>query len=286
MGTILRKILPPFLILSLALGLISCVPGEVQITEEELVERVATAAENIKTCQFDMNVKIDMSGKSKDKTMEMSMLLNNTSIIDNVNKKRLMKTVMMMPEKGKAPQSVETEAYFVNNVMYMKMNLPGMPEQWVKQKMPQDFWERQNQIKQLVELLKASQIEILGSERINNTDCWVIKVTPDLKKLWQTAMQQWGLIKPLVKDENLDLEKIVKNVAQKQWVAKDTYFTIKTQTQMSLIMSSENLNLPSEEEFEINIDESIDLTFHNYNEPVSIELPPEAEKATELPKTK
>ena len=162
MGTILRKILPPFLILSLALGLISCVPGEVQITEEELVERVATAAENIKTCQLDMNVKMDVSGKSKGKTMEMSMLFNNTSIIDNMNKKMQMKTVMnmRMPEKGKAPQPVEMETYLVNDVMYMKVNSPGMPEQWVKQKMPQGFWERQNQIKQGVELLKASQIEL------------------------------------------------------------------------------------------------------------------------------
>ena len=50
--------------------------------------------------------------------------------------------------------------------------------------------------------------------------------------------------------------------------------------EMRMVVSSEAVKLPlGEEEFEMIVDVKVSSTHHNYNQPVSIELPPEAEEA-------
>jgi hypothetical protein len=64
------------------------------------------------------------------------------------------------------------------------------------------------------------------------------------------------------------------------WIAKDSLFLMKDEMEMRMVVSSEAVKLPlGEEEFEMIIDTEASSTHHNYNQPVSIELPPEAKEA-------
>jgi len=78
------------------------------------------------------------------------------------------------------------------------------------------------------------------------------------------------------------LREAFKNFSVKQWGAKDTYFLTKVEMYMAIELTPEALGFPEEEGL-MTMDIKMDLLAYNYNQPVSIELPPEAEEALEVP---
>ncbi|MBC8520735.1 MAG: hypothetical protein H8D26_01910 [Methanomicrobia archaeon] len=59
---------------------------------------------------------------------------------------------------------------------------------------------------------------------------------------------------------------------------------MKTEMQVRMVMSSEDLGVPeTEKEFTVTVDQRTEMVFYDYNEPVTIELPEEAESAVEAP---
>jgi hypothetical protein len=78
------------------------------------------------------------------------------------------------------------------------------------------------------------------------------------------------------------LQEAFKNFSIKQWVAKDTYFLSKAEMYMAMELTPEALGYPEEEGL-MTMDMTMDLLAYDYNQPVSIELPPGAEEAVEVP---
>jgi len=68
----------------------------------------------------------------------------------------------------------------------------------------------------------------------------------------------------------------------KQWIAKDTYFLMKAEIDVDVESTAEIMDYLGEEG-EMSIDMTLSFLAHNYNQPVTIELPPEAEEAIEMP---
>ena len=66
----------------------------------------------------------------------------------------------------------------------------------------------------------------------------------------------------------------------KQWVAKDTLFLIKAEMKMDVDVSGEAVGDDSAGDVRMQFE--MNLLMSDYNQPVSIELPPEAENATEV----
>ena len=150
--------------------------------------------------------------------------------------------------------------------------------------MPERSWEQMRQVESQVELLEAAQVEVIGSERVRGIDCYVLQLTPDMEQLWQLAMQQAAVtgeeILPTVAEEFL--REMFRSFSVKQWIAKDTYFLTKAEIDMAVELAPEAMGLP-EEEGVLTMDIAITFLAYNYNQPVSIELPPEAEEAVEMP---
>ena len=69
-------------------------------------------------------------------------------------------------------------------------------------------------------------------------------------------------------------------VSVKEWVAKDTYFIMKVEIEMDTELTPEEMGYPGEEG-EMSLEASWTIVVSNYNQPISIELPPEAETAIE-----
>jgi hypothetical protein len=134
-----------------------------------------------------------------------------------------------------------------------------------------------------MELLEVVQVKVIGSEKIRGVDCYVLQLTPDMEQLWQLAMQQSGATGETLPDVGEEfLQEVFKNFSIKQWVAKDTYFLTKAEIYMAMELTPEALGYPEEEGL-VTMDITMDLLAYNYNQPVSIELPPEAEEAVEVP---
>jgi len=176
--------------------------------------------------------------------------------------------------------------------MYTKMDMgiPKMPAHWTKMEMPEGYeelWESRNQVDKQMELLNISKVELLEDEKVNGVDCYVLKLTPDIEKYWKTVMEQEGmseLMQNLRQNDSFDIGNMIKEISIKQWIAKDTKFPMKTEMQIKMVMSSEDLNIPeTKEKFTMTIDQTADMVFYDYNEPVTIELPKEAESAKDIP---
>jgi hypothetical protein len=78
------------------------------------------------------------------------------------------------------------------------------------------------------------------------------------------------------------LQDIFRNFSVKQWVAKDTYFLMKVEIDMALETPPDLLEYLNEEGVK-SVDITISFLAYNYNQPVTIVLPSEAEEAIEMP---
>jgi len=123
---------------------------------------------------------------------------------------------------------------------------------------------------------------LLGSDKVDGTECYVLAVTPSLEKLW--AMVQMGGAAEQF-PPGLDLEQLVTGFSVRQWVAKDTFFTRKASISMTMVLTPESLGVPPEQAEDFDGTANIAMTFfmHHINQPVTITLPPGAEEAEEVP---
>ena len=71
------------------------------------------------------------------------------------------------------------------------------------------------------------------------------------------------------------------NVSVTYYIAKDTHFLVSSSIDMYLELTPEDLGFPEEEGL-MTMDITMDSLAFDYNQPVSIELPPEAEEAIEI----
>ena len=272
-----------------------CIEEE-RMSTAEIKEMVLATAENIDTYKFDMDMTQKTLISNETGEMEMTTLSTGNGVVDNLNKKMKlgMTMTMKMPEEAEMPDTMEMkmDMYFINNTMYTKMDMgiPGLPTQWTKMEMPEGYeesWESQNQVDQQMELLNVSEVELLEDEKVNDVDCYVLKLTPDIEKYWDIMMKQEGmseLMQNLQQNVSFDIGEMIKEMSLKYWIAKDTKFPMKTEMQIKMVMSSEDLNIPeTEEEFTMTMDQRTDMVFYDYNKPVTIELPKEAESAAGFP---
>ncbi len=147
----------------------------------------------------------------------------------------------------------------------------------MKEEVSEEWWEESQQMgwgESQIELLEAAQVEVISSERVDGIDCYVLEVTPDLEQLWQLSNHLHFDEVPDVTEEYL--QEIFRSFSVKQWVAKDTYFLMKAEIDIAE-------EFPPDEAGPSTVDIAMVLLCYNYNQPVTIELPPEAEEAIEAP---
>jgi hypothetical protein len=279
----IARVLPLFLVLTLAFAAAGCpVPVEdgdltaeearaqIVLTPEELLEKVVEAYQRVVTYHVDMETteekKIPPRGEIIE-PIQLSWQMSSDSRVD-VTKQRMRSKIMetRIRRVGGVLEDVteiEMEAYWVDGLVYVNIPMiPGEPPtMWMKGEMP---WECL--LQPTIDLLKTSEIDILGIEGINDLESYLIKVTPDLGNLWEfldEAMMGPGM--PPVR--GIDLEKLFEEVSMKKWIARDTFHVVKQQ--LCLTMAFEGMEMKM----------SSIARYHSFNEPVAIELPPEAEEA-------
>jgi hypothetical protein len=211
------------------------------------------------------------------------MMMDFTGELDYQSKKMKADITINIATPNTRDNKTTMTMYSLDNSVYMLIEVPGTSPQWMKTDTSIINWETMNQVESHIELLKGAQIEITGSESVNGTECYVLQLEPDINQLWQILMQQISITGQEIPDiEKEALMEILDDFSVQQWVAKDTYFLRKAKIDMNMTTTSEELG-SSNEEGMVKISISMDLYMHDYNQPVSIILPPEAEKAIEMP---
>jgi len=283
-----KKIVAMSLVLVVVLSFTACaeeVAEEVGLpSAQEIVDGVFEALDDIRTYQFDMDMTMDMSGEAEGEAFEMTTVMDSSGALDLDSREMMMDMTMDMALPGEGEIEAVMEMYFIGDVLYMLIEIPGIDPTWMKAEMPEEYWEQMGQAESQIELLKTAQVKVIGSETINGIDCYVFQLTPDMEQLWQLAMQQAELtvtLEELAVAEEF-LQEMFRSFSVKQWVAKDTYFLTKAEIDMAIELTPEALGYPEEEGI-MTMDIAMDLLAYNYNQPVSIVLPPEAEEAVLVP---
>jgi len=281
-----KKILCTSLVVVMVLSLTACERGTGEEAElppaQEIVNGVIDSLEKIRTTQFDMNMTMDMAGEAEDETFEATMVMDFSGVLDLANRQMKADITMNIAASGADETDMAMAMYLLDDVAYMMIEVPEMAPMWVKSEVPEATWEAMNQVESQIGLLEAAQVEVIGSETIEGIDCYVLQLTPDMEQLWQVAMQQAEVIGEEMPDiaEEL-LEEIFRSFSVKQWIAKDTYFLTKAETDMDMELTPEALGSTGEGLTKIGI--AMDLLYYNYNQQVSIVLPLEARDAIKVP---
>jgi outer membrane lipoprotein-sorting protein len=275
-----RKFFALSLVLVLVLSFSACGGGDFP-PAQEIVDGATQALDNVTSYQFELTMNIDATGESEGEAFEGTVVTEYDGAVDLENRRMKIAASMATTMTGEEDTNTATETYFVDDMMYMMGETSDTGITWMKTAIPAGYWERMDQIESQVEILGTSQVKVVGSEKVGGVDCYVLEVTLDLEKLWQLFMQQMGMTGGLMPDTSPELlEEMFQGYSAKQWIAKDTYFIMKVEIEMDMEVTPELTG--SSEEGKAAMDVTITMLAYDYNQPLSIELPPGAEDAIEM----
>jgi len=281
----LKKVVAISLLLIIVLSATAC-NGDKLPSAEEIVAAILDSQQDIETYQMDMEMVMTITVEAEDETIEKHMGMDCSSSIDVANARMEMAidTRMATPDAGEI--EIAETAYLIDNMMYIGMDMPVSMggSTWIKTQIPEEMLTEMDQVESLTALIETAEITVLDSETVNGVDCYVVEVVPDADQLCELVSQQlqfmWDEIEiPVFAGEII--RKMYDNVSVTYYIAKETHFIICSSVDMFLELTPEDLGLP-EEEGSITMDITTDMLAYDYNIPVSIELPPEAEDAVEV----
>jgi hypothetical protein len=284
-----RKILAMSMVLVMLLAFSAC-GGETLPTAEQIIDGAIQAQDDIRTYEFEMDMTMDMAGEAEGEAFEATIGMDYSGALDTDNKEMRMTVTASAVATGEEEAETALEAYLVDGTGYSKTIAPGTEPEWEVDEFSEEEWEEtwEGIVEVLslaapqLELLEAAEAEVIGSETVKGVDCYVLRLTPNIKQLWDTIMQQatmgfgGGLGLPEFTEEIFNEASY--SLSVEQWVAKDTYFLMKVEIDTTIELTAEAMQVT---EGEMTIDTALTMLVYNYNQPVSIELPPEAEEAVE-----
>ena len=284
MPATVKRILLLSLALILSFTLIGCAGGGLPQEEiDQIVANAATAYVEVNTGKFDytdLSMTIEWVGGSEPGTV--TMVGDGAAVIDIANREMQMTMNMTMdiPEQGE--QEIATAIYVVGEWLYTMTEYAGEGGQWQKTELTEELWQQQKSyIEQQIDFLKtAVEINYLGSEAINGTDCYALEITPSMEALGNLMAQQLQSLG--IDFSQLNLADLFKEMSVKEWIAKDTYWVMKAEVAALLEMRPEDLGYTEDDFEKMTIDTNTGLTFYDYNQPVDITLPPAALDAEEV----
>ena len=257
---------------------------------QEIVDGVIESLDEIRTYNYDTGFSLEMAGEAE--VVEMSIAVGLSGAMDLENKEMSGDVTGSALELwGEGETEMAFEYYIIDDMAYVMTERPGEGPMWQKEEFSETDWEEITEVlgfaERQVELLQAADISVIGSEKIKGVDCYVLQLTPDLEQLWKTAIEEADPLDmgvPAIAEEVL--REAFASFSVKQWVTKDTYFLTKSEIDISMEMTPEVMDALGGEGIMagmMTMNIAVSFLFYDYNQPGSIELPPGAEEAIEVP---
>ncbi len=289
-----KRLIAAFPLLCLVIITAGCGGTDVIAAEDirdELVKAINMG--NLETYRMDMNMNSVMNmnipnDEFGEGTMSTSMVATGVVDYEDLNMIMEMSMTTDMPSLSDAMESMEMAVYLISGVYYMKMDIPSEGESWLKFDIPEEYWEdykdQMDQMAQQIDLMEYADVELLGTEAVNGIECYVLDIKTDFASLYEAMLQQLEIGNTIPNEfPLLSLEDIITDYSYKSWISKDEYFLMKYEMSYTMTMDSESMGLPPEEAFAMTMEMDATVVISNHNQPVSIELPPEALNAEEVP---
>jgi hypothetical protein len=277
-----KVILALSLALVLSLAVVGCDQGLPQEEVDRIIENVTTARFDSVKMDMDMTMNMEVVGGSD--PGEMTMTGSGVGIMDMANRGLQMTMDMSMdiPEVGE--QTMVSKTYLVGDWMYAGVEIPDFGEQWFKMEVTPGMWEQQNQLEQQIEFLKSAvKIKALADQAVDGTNCYVFEVVPSVEALGELLAQQKSAMGGMDFSQ-LNLADLFEEMRVKEWIARDGYQVLKTEVYMRMQMRPEDVGATEADFDKMVMDMNMTMRLYDYNQQVSIVLPPEALEAEEMPK--
>lgn len=241
---------------------------------EEIVENAVDYLTNITTLEFDVDLTVDIAGEENGETVDASMVSKITGAVNVISKDGKVEMSVTLDSPGEATIEADMDMYFVDDTMYTLMEIPtlGNISMWVKSDIPPEMHGQMTQVEDQVDLLRLSEVKLIGTETVAGKVCYVLELVPNPDALWEFVSQRMaatGVPVPTLEEETI-IRDIARNYSAKQWIAIDNFLLCKAEMDMEMTISDTTMDI------------TMTLVISDYNQPVSIELPPEAENAIEV----
>jgi RNA binding exosome subunit len=240
---------------------------------DEIRAKAMDAIGNINSYSFAMTLDMNLSEQNGKFINQVSDISGS---MDKINKKmRLRMTLTQQFESSQAKEvKSSAEIYIDGDNMWVKTDGAGMSKDWQKQATPAALWEKQDIINQQKKLLETAGMSLSGLDKVKDTDCYLLDISPDIEALWESVKSQIGYQSASGGPQGIDPGEIVQDMAVKAWIARDTFLPLKIQEALTLTLRPEDLGVQvTSGNSAMTMKIILDLTASDYNRPVSLEPP-------------
>jgi len=242
------------------------------LTDQQIVSKIIDTSNNVKSFKLGMDI--------SENTGNVSAKETGTASVNNVTKEALMNINTVMDSTPGGTQTETIDEYLTGGYLYMKENITGT-DYWTKTKVDESRWNAEDQLaQQIVFLQTATSISRLDDETVNGLDCYVFQITPDMAEVlkWMQSQSQSN-----TELQNLNPD-VFKSTTLKMWIDKKSMLPQKENINLTMeITPSEITGTTTTPDDAITLTMNGDITYTDYNVPVTIELPAAAQNAVEMP---
>jgi len=272
------------LVLVLIVAVFAGCIGEKKTSAEEIMLATTDVVSDLDTYRYlitmDQAVKFsNLTGMGIAEGEKMS--LSWAGAINLTGKSTMENSTITLKSLG-GNQSVEKqrETYHQDDMIYQKLG-----ENWTRLQQPYPKYgvERANQAKHLVEMLNRSEMEVVGSDKVDGVDCYRLEVHPDDDTGYGIMVGQIGSV-----DFRflfmINLTELFINGSEMDWtvwIAEDTYLPVRSQINTKYMATADMMAVSPGDLGDLRLDFETDEVrrFYDYNVPLVIAPPGEAMNA-------
>jgi hypothetical protein len=247
---------------------------------QEILDQAVNAWTKVMSYGYDINLTITMAGVNAGEDMNLGLAFSgNGSTNVTVHEMQLTGSMEIESGPGQGKISLPMDTYLVNGWQYMKVGMFGSAE-WMKTRVEMNSYDASDDIQHIIDLAQsAGRITFLNTENVDGIACYVLQIVPgpdELAKWLKSALQITSILGTA---PDIDFSKYVKSLAFKIWFAADGYLLKKNETLATVSMSGAELGGSAQAGDSMTMDLTETLSMTQYNQPVSIVLPPESQDA-------
>lgn len=261
----------------------STVSAAEQLKYEQALGTATTGLDKLNTYRYDMilNMNMDITGGE-----QAGALIMKTTSSGGINKPtKEMEFKMGISMEGAAlgdagAQSVSYDLYMLTEWAYMRLDIPGMGEQWMKTMISgiDKSFNINMAEKQTAVLTDPTTVKYLRTETLNGVECYVLSIEPTMEEMakWYNEQGSNQLA------DGVNYGDIIKSFSIICYITADTNLLAKMTMNMTMSFTAAQASVAAGSFDNMNVDVLMDMTIHDQNQPFAIILPDAAANATEV----
>jgi hypothetical protein len=252
----------------------------------EIIDSVIEAMGSVETCRMEGDMTVQLYFMAEEMPsffpLDMEMTANAEAECDLVSEEIKIAGEFGFAGPDEEPIKVEVAMYLMDEEIYLMYDMPIISPYWMKSALPPAFENMIAQGRKLRGISAVGDFEVIGRERKEGTNCYLLQINTDLKEIIQSILQAAQYpFGGMGEGELAQLEKINNDIMVRVWVDEDTYYIVYESCDVYIEVTPEMMDEYGEEG-SFSLDATMNARFYDYNKQIEIILPPEAENAEEI----